>query len=95
MLALVVDLDAELNHFEEGPQQVLRRLRQVHRQVWQRVEDREGFSARLVGLGSGRLVDGRQLRNQIRTLGFEVVVAAPQGLGEGVVGVSVHRLLED
>ncbi|WP_410597098.1 hypothetical protein [Amycolatopsis sp. lyj-23] len=95
MLALVVDLDDELNHLEEGPQEILRRLREVHGQVRQRVEDREGFGTRFVWLGSGWLVNGRQPGRQIGTLGLEVVVPPPQRLGERVIRVSVHRLLQD
>ncbi|MEU0788470.1 hypothetical protein ABZ342_00290 [Amycolatopsis sp. NPDC005961] len=94
-LALIVDLDAELNHLEEGPQEIFWRLREVHRQDRQRIEERQRIVPRLVGLCPGRLVDGCQFRGQIGTLGFQVVVPPSQRLRERVIGVSVHRLPED
>ncbi|MEY7972571.1 hypothetical protein AB8O38_11285 [Saccharomonospora xinjiangensis] len=95
MVAVVVQADAELGDLEQPAEQRLGCVGEVERQVRQRVQQghvRRAGAAGLGLVGGVELGDGGQGGGLLR---FQVVVGAPQGLGERVVRVAVLGLPQD
>nr|WP_026469466.1 hypothetical protein [Amycolatopsis balhimycina] len=94
-IAASVNPDGQLRDLEQRPQQPFRCRRQVQGQVRERIDQALVLSCRLGCCGSASLFEVGQRTRRTRPLLFQFVVAAPQGLRERVIRITVGGLPQD
>lgn len=96
MVGVVVEPYLELGDFEQGLELRLGCVSEVEREVRERVEQRHVLDAGKLGrVGFVRGVELGEPRERCALLGFQIVVAATQCLGERVAWIAILSLPED